>query len=308
MRFNIKASSLQRRTATSNNTLAYSFPPNQNWDGNDGGWSTFVIRVGTPPQYFRVLPSTNGLETWVPVASNCSSGTSACGNARGVEPFKNYQSNHVLSQLDVGSTCSANRSPYCGNGNCNSVNGKCQTGPCADSYCCGDDPGQCNSAGCNGVSGFCTAAYIGCPCTGPDYDTGVGVVQSPGAPNPEAQYGFLGNESSTWQSIGNFPLMEESNLGLDPTSQYGYDTVGAGPTPDSGLTITDKTVVAGITNEPFYLGTLGLKPSNSSRFNSSTPSFMTLLKDEGLIPSLSYGYTAGAIYRKYSTPSPRDLC
>lgn len=36
---------------------AFSFTPSQNWDGNDGAWSTFVIRVGSPSLYFRVLPS-----------------------------------------------------------------------------------------------------------------------------------------------------------------------------------------------------------------------------------------------------------
>ena len=42
---------------------ALSLPPSQIWDGNDGAWSTFIIRIGTPAQYFRVLPSTNSEET-----------------------------------------------------------------------------------------------------------------------------------------------------------------------------------------------------------------------------------------------------
>ena len=63
---------MESRSVTTDNSLALSLTPSGNWDGNDGGWSTFAISVGTPAQIFRVLPSTNGLETWIPIADNCS--------------------------------------------------------------------------------------------------------------------------------------------------------------------------------------------------------------------------------------------
>jgi len=71
----------------------FVFSSSQAWDGNDGSWSTFIIRVGTPEQDFRVLPSTAGQETWVPVPEGClSSDPSNCGTLRGVYPFDGQQS------------------------------------------------------------------------------------------------------------------------------------------------------------------------------------------------------------------------
>lgn len=70
------------------------FSSSQAFEGNDGDWSTFVIRVGTPEQVFHVLISTNGQETWVPVPEGClSSDPSNCGELRGVLPFRNQRSN-----------------------------------------------------------------------------------------------------------------------------------------------------------------------------------------------------------------------
>jgi hypothetical protein len=78
-----------------NNTIPapFVFSPSQEWDGNDGSWSTFIIRVGTPPQTFRVLPSTAGQETWIPVPEGClSTDPTNCGDLRGVYPFQGTQS------------------------------------------------------------------------------------------------------------------------------------------------------------------------------------------------------------------------
>jgi hypothetical protein len=49
----------------------------------------------------------------------------------------------------------------------------------------------------------------------------------------------------------------------------------------------------------FYLGVLALnpRPTNFTTLNDPQTSFMTLLKDQNVIPSLSYSYTAGAPYR-----------
>lgn len=65
---------VERQAAALASPKAYTFVPDQNWDGNDGSWSTFIIQVGTPPQYFRVLPSINGRETWVPAPIDCQRG------------------------------------------------------------------------------------------------------------------------------------------------------------------------------------------------------------------------------------------
>jgi hypothetical protein len=50
-----------------------------------------------------------------------------------------------------------------------------------------------------------------------------------------------------------------------------------------------------------FSGIFGLNPQPvnfTSLGNFSSPSFLTTLKDEGTIPSLSWSYTAGAKYRK----------
>ena len=57
--------------------LAYS-------DGVDGNWSTFSIRVGNPPQNFRVLASTQTPETWVVLGQGCTTNSpSDCSTTRG---------------------------------------------------------------------------------------------------------------------------------------------------------------------------------------------------------------------------------
>jgi hypothetical protein len=87
------------RTALAARSLAtpqpFSWAPSQFFEGNDGSWSTFVIRVGTPAQTFRVLPSTAGQETWVPAPEECAvlnRSIEACGNMRGVQVFENAPS------------------------------------------------------------------------------------------------------------------------------------------------------------------------------------------------------------------------
>ena len=288
---------VERQPAAPATPKAYAFVFDQNWDGNDGSWSTFIIQVGTPPQYFRVLPSINGRETWIPVPVNCQQGKSWCGNARGVEPFRNPSTSVTLSTLDAGMTCSANKSPMCDN--CVSIEGHCTTGPCAGQFCCGGNPGSCNSAGCNGVSGLCTATYIGCNCLGDDYDAATNDLKSPGAANPVTATGFQFNQSSTWTMIGNHTLQGNTNLSDAGNGLYGTDIVALGPNPDAKLAPGRQSTVAGIAAQPYYLGLLGLRPSSNSRFDNASSSLLTLLKNQNQIPSLSFGYAAGAAYREY---------
>ena len=73
----------------------FQVAPSWSWDGDDGKWSSFSIEVGTPPQSFRVLPSTTGAETWVPYPPGCEgslASISNCGNLRGVGNFDGQSS------------------------------------------------------------------------------------------------------------------------------------------------------------------------------------------------------------------------
>jgi hypothetical protein len=71
----------------------FVFSPSQAWDGNDGRWSSFIVRVGTPEQTFRIFPATSGHETFIPVPEGCTeSDPSNCGSLRGAYPFNGKDS------------------------------------------------------------------------------------------------------------------------------------------------------------------------------------------------------------------------
>ena len=120
--------------------------------------------------------------------------------------------------------------------------------------------------------------------------------KDPGAASPAASTGFWGYLSSTWNPISNTTLENGGNPSFSGYGSYGSDLVGLGPTPDAGLSIEQKTIVAGASIDSMFIGSLGLQPSNSSKLEKSSPRLLTNLKSDGLIPILSYGYTAGAIY------------
>jgi hypothetical protein len=58
----------------------------------------------------------------------------------------------------------------------------------------------------------------------------------------------------------------------------------------------------GVATKDFMFGLLGLgqKPSNLTNSDEPVPSLMWSLKNQSMIPSMSYGYTAGAYYRGQS--------
>ena len=61
-----------------------SILPTQDFDGNDGPWSSFPIEIGTPPQTVRVLVSTASSQTWAVNPQGClSSDSTDCAVSRG---------------------------------------------------------------------------------------------------------------------------------------------------------------------------------------------------------------------------------
>jgi len=183
----------------------YSVAPSQQWDGNDGYWSTFDVNVGTPGQNFRVLPSTAGSETWVPLPDGCQTNApSNCPQLRGVENF-----------------------------------------------------------------------------------------------DSAASTGFMHNRSSTWKENGIYTLDLETRLDIHGNGFYGYDNVSLGATTDSSKLSLGNQVLAGIADTNYFLGLfgLGIRPISFSSNSQPTSSFMSTAFNQSKIPSLSYGYTAGAKYR-----------
>lgn len=115
----------------------------------------------------------------------------------------------------------------------------------------------------------------------------------------EPSKGFKINESSTWVANGQYNLLSEENLNYLGNGKYGFDTVELGVQGSNELSLTGQ-VVAGIATKDFYLGIFGLGPKPANFTDSDPkPSYMKTLVDKRLIPSLSFGYTAGAPYRKY---------
>ncbi|KXL48222.1 MAG: hypothetical protein FE78DRAFT_142425 [Acidomyces sp. 'richmondensis'] len=188
------AHGLEARTTTV--PAPISFAPDENWDGIDGPWSSFTLRIGTPQQFVRTFVSFQSYQTWA-----------------------------VLPQ------------------------------------------------GCEAASDYSACAQ---------------------------QRGWIYNESasSTFDRIGIYDLYIEQNLGYEGNAIYGYDTVGLGGEGENGPTI-ENTTVGGFAVLDFYLGIFGInpKPTNFSSFNEPSPSYMTKLKEQNYIPSISAGYSAGAQYR-----------
>lgn len=114
---------------------------------------------------------------------------------------------------------------------------------------------------------------------------------------------FSPNVSTTWSHIDNFALGVELNLGNYSANQdncnYGFDTLALGYQGSGGPSV-EHSVIAAIDTKDFYLGNLGLssQPVNFTTVDNPPPSLLSQLKTNKQIPSLSYGYSAGAPYRK----------
>ena len=58
--------------------------PSQDFDGNDGPWSSFYLQIGSPPQDVKVLISTAGYQTWAVLPQGCiASDGPDCTSSRG---------------------------------------------------------------------------------------------------------------------------------------------------------------------------------------------------------------------------------
>lgn len=110
---------------------------------------------------------------------------------------------------------------------------------------------------------------------------------------------FDSDESATWLSNSNYTLGVEGNLGLDSGAVYGYDNIIIG-TAGSGGPSADHQIIANNADPRYWMGAIGLnaQATNFTNYVSPQPSMMQTLKTTNQIPSVSYGYTAGAYYRE----------
>lgn len=109
---------------------------------------------------------------------------------------------------------------------------------------------------------------------------------------------YDGTKSSSWNRKDLYGVGDESNLGYKGDGTYGYDMIEI-QAKGANVSINHQ-VIAAIEAKNFYVGNLGLSPYpiNFTSSEDSSPSLLASLKNQNLIPSLSYGYTAGASYGK----------
>lgn len=117
---------------------------------------------------------------------------------------------------------------------------------------------------------------------------------------------FYKNSSSTWQEKGLYELDEELNLGFTGNGNFGLDSITLGYPGSSSVTVSHQ-LLATVAAQDFYVATWGIAPratnltrpgQNPGTFaaDDAYPSLLSTLKKENKIPSISYGYTAGARY------------
>jgi hypothetical protein len=117
--------------------------------------------------------------------------------------------------------------------------------------------------------------------------------------NPPA--GFQANASSTWNSIGLYDLESESYLNRTGGGEFGTDVLsingGNGSSTGDGVSLAGE-IIGAVASKDFLLGYFGLslQPSAfTSAANAKLPTLQKLFQNK-LIPSVSFGYTAGAYY------------
>ncbi|KAL8784329.1 MAG: hypothetical protein Q9213_004038 [Squamulea squamosa] len=130
---------------------------------------------------------------------------------------------------------------------------------------------------------------------------------------------FNNNHSTTWQQQGFYELDQEQNLGYTGNGDFGLDSITLGyPGSGSSAITVDNQLLATIAAKDFYVATWGIapRPTNLTKLNphetkfapkDSYQSLLSVLKERNEIPSLSYGYTAGARYRLKRVPASLTL-
>ncbi|KAB2570869.1 hypothetical protein DBV05_g10448 [Lasiodiplodia theobromae] len=115
--------------------------------------------------------------------------------------------------------------------------------------------------------------------------------------------GFLLNKSHSWTTLGDFNLTLELDHGSMGTGTYGLDNVTLGHDGSGDSLTLGNTLVVGTKSNDYWMGLLGIGVSKTHLAeNKDFDSLIVNLKRQGSIPSLSYGYTAGAIYKGKGVP------
>ncbi|KAK4187083.1 aspartic peptidase domain-containing protein [Podospora australis] len=104
--------------------------------------------------------------------------------------------------------------------------------------------------------------------------------------------------SETWQSLGTWQL-GMNHTGIGGNGDYGLDALAFVNTVSRLTTAIEYSLIAAINDTNYYQGYVGLGVTQGKFGSNLTTPFLTqLVTGYGLIPSHSYGYTAGAYYRE----------
>lgn len=109
--------------------------------------------------------------------------------------------------------------------------------------------------------------------------------------------------SETWHTLGAGAYeLGMNHIGVQRNGDYGLDTVAFVDTMASSATSIDNVLIAAVNATDYYQGYIGLGVTQGSiNHNVTNPLITQLAEVDGMIPSHSYGYTAGAYYRDTTT-------
>jgi hypothetical protein len=124
-------------------------------------------------------------------------------------------------------------------------------------------------------------------------DIGVAACSKAMSPRPRLRKGF--RMVLTAQFLARD--FRKSMLGRDGNESYSFTMVSLG-IPGPGLAALKEQVVAGTWTDNFFLGGLRISPIpvNFTTINEPQSSLLGSLRNQSLIPSTSWAYTAGAYY------------
>ncbi len=113
---------------------------------------------------------------------------------------------------------------------------------------------------------------------------------------------FNYSSSTSWEGLQDYTLGLDSQLGFDGNGTYGYDNIALSDV----ISVPSQTVgVINFNTTDYWLGFFGLGVEPTNFTNIDKPSFLdSMVENQSLVPSHSYGYTAGAHYRKLPFPIP----
>ena len=114
---------------------------------------------------------------------------------------------------------------------------------------------------------------------------------------------FKRNASSTWKDQGKLWLGLDAQLGFGGQGNYGLDRIAI----DNDTSVDDQ-IIASLNTTDYLLGFLGLGIQSTNLTGPDQRTFLTtMVENKSLIPSHSYGYTAGASYRLKGVPASLTL-